>query len=391
MLTHEFPPFRGGVGTYAQEVAHAAALAGHRVTVLAPSYGLALNDRDSDRYNFDVIRFNADIYHGRKDLPGVLLQSWRGVRCRDFDIIHAADWPFVMALAFFRKLHRFQFVASVHGTDTFLIKTMRTPRLLGVAGMYGVADRVVANSSFTKDLLLKQFPDIPEARVVVTPLGVSEFWFKEESDEAVTVVKSRYNIGENNQVILTVARLDERKGHHLVLEALRRLAPELKGSVTYLIVGEGDELAYTARLRHLAADCGVPVVFTGAISDEELHAVYACAKIFCMPGSPHPGKVEGFGLAYLEAAAMGVPAIACKIDAIPEVVRDGDTGILLEPENVPALTVALERMLREPEVTRRLGHAAKAWARQFTWAKCVEMTYHGFETPATGDFTRIFR
>jgi phosphatidylinositol alpha-1,6-mannosyltransferase len=378
LLANEFPPFRGGVATYAQEVARAAAYAGHRVAVLTPGYGQSWNDHDRHRYNFEVIRFKADLYRRCKDLPGVLLQSWRSLRRRDFDIFHAVDWPFVMALAFLRKLRRFQFMATVHGTDVLYIKKTKAPKLLGVTNMFTVADRVVANSGFTKGLLLKQFPDIPETRVIVTPLGVNEFWFKDPSAETVSAVKARHSIGRDKQIILTVARLDERKGHHLVLKSLRRLATELKRGVTYLIVGEGDDPAYTARLRQLAADCGVQVVFAGAISDEELRADYACAQIFCMPGSPHPDKVEGFGLAYLEAAAMGVPAIACKIDAIPEVVRDGETGILLEPGDVPALTAALARMLREPGELRRLGSAAKAWARQFTWAKCVEKTYRGF-------------
>jgi len=213
---------------------------------------------------------------------------------------------------------------------------------------------------------------VDAAKVNVALLGVGPEWFGEVPD--ASEVLARLGIAENRFCLLTVARLDERKGHRLVFKALQDLPPDVAGNMTYVVVGKGDA-EYTAQLHAIAASSPVRTVFTGPVSNDDLRALYASADVFCMPGEPHPRRVEGFGLVYLEAAAQGVPAIASRVGAIPEVVIDGQTGIVIEPSDFDALKSGITQLYGDRTQLDTLGANAHTWARGFTWDRCAEQTY----------------
>lgn len=372
MLTHEFPPFPGGVATYCAELARAAHEIGHEVTVVAPDFGTAdLGRRDSER-PYQVRRFSGGQYHLRSLVP-LLLRTARLTRRGDYDLVHAADWPFVMALAFLNRFREISFVATVFGTDLLGARKARQVRLLGVGNMYEVPRRVFAISDFTRSILFETYPRVDPGRVVTTPLGVNPFWFG-TPDEAGDFLE-RLKIPAGKKIILTVARLDERKGHRTVLQALERLPEEVQSDLIYIVVGKPGDPAYHAELQDLAARSGVEVIFAGVLSNDDLRRLYAMAYLFCMPGEPHPGKVEGFGLVYLEAAAQGVPSVASNISAVPEVVRDGETGVLIPALGPQALSDYLRQLLAQPDRVEQLGKAARNWAEKFTWGACALKTY----------------
>lgn len=375
ILTHEFLPFAGGVATYVSELALAAHQIGHRITVLAPDYGKKLSTQDAQDYPFQVIRFRGGRYGHIKGLPMLLWRTWRHGDLNGYDLIHAADWPYVMALAFINKFRRLPFVATAYGTDILVTPRLKQVRALCVKDMFVSPDEVLSISQFTKKLLLSRFPGVDEANVKVTLLAAGSYWFQLVDPVDSQQVRRTNNIPSDHQVILTVSRLDERKGHRVVLRALQQLPSSLKDEITYVITGEGAEQAYLEELHRLAASCGVNVVFTGTIPKEDVRALYYSSSIFCMPGEPHDSKVEGFGLVYLEAAAQGLPSIASNLAAIPEVVRDGVTGILVPPMDVPALAAALERLLGNPELLKRLKRGAREWAETFSWKRCAEESY----------------
>ena len=177
-------------------------------------------------------------------------------------------------------------------------------------------------------------------------------------------------------VILTVARLVSRKGIDTVLRALPPLL-ELAPSLEYWIVGNGParpelerlvrDLRLTASVRFLSKE-GDPV------SDSELPDIYRRASIFVLParaefhtaeGSP---SVEGFGIVYLEASASGLPVVAARSRGASEAVRDGETGLLVPPDDSAALTEALARLLYDDDLCQRLGRAGRRWVeREMNW------------------------
>lgn len=151
--------------------------------------------------------------------------------------------------------------------------------------------------------------------------------------------------------LLTVSRLsrhDRYKGHARVIEALgsvRRRMPD----INYYIVGAGE---LVPELRGLAAELGLQdeVHFLGPVSDPELRSIYRQCDVFTMPS-----VMEGFGLVFAEAMAYGKAVIAGNRDASGEVVRDGETGLLVNPDDVGEIAAAVERLLADGALRERLG------------------------------------
>ena len=371
MITTEFPPRTGGIGTYCFQLATAASARGHEVTVFAPDYGKPAGELDDEGLRFRVVRYPGGAYTIREFMR-YFRQVWAQLAADSYDVVHAIDWESALMMRNVNRFKRVPYMVMVHGTDVLLMPQSRQIKLLG-SKIFDLPERIMTNSEFTRALLLENFPSVDPGSVHVGLLGVGAEWFTEVPDAGAAL--SRLGVAGDRFMLLTVARLDERKGHRLVFKALSNLPPEIAENMTYVVVGSGSDAVYAEELRRLAAASPVPTVFTGPVTDDDLRALYAAAHIFCMPGESHPRRVEGFGLVYLEAAAQGVPAIASRIGAIPEVVVDGETGIVIEPGDLPALESAIRRLYENRELLGRLGARARERARTFTWDRCAEQTY----------------
>jgi glycosyltransferase involved in cell wall biosynthesis len=277
-----------------------------------------------------------------------------------------------MSLAFVHRFRRVDYQATIYGTDIIGLGKSLQARATGTRRMFEYPTRLIAISDFTRSLLLEQCPRIDENRVEVAPLGVSPFWF-EEADPCD--VNRAYGIPSDHQVLLTVSRLDSRKGHRAILQAIPKLPESLRKKLTYAIVGEATDLAYKRELERLAGGSGCNVQLLGNVGDVEVRSLFARASLFCMPGEVNPRKVEGFGLVYLEAAAQGLPSLASSVGAVSEVVLDGQTGWMVPPSDSTAVVGALTKLLDDRQLLQTVGQAAKARAATFTWERCARLTY----------------
>lgn len=172
-------------------------------------------------------------------------------------------------------------------------------------------------------------------------------------------VRRRYGLSDR-PVIVCVSRLVPRKGQDALIRALpaiRRRVPD----VALLIVGGG---RYLPALRRLAGGHGTgPVHFTGPVPGPELAAHYAAGDVFAMPCRTRRGglDVEGFGIVFLEASAVGLPVVAGVSGGSPDAVRDGETGYLVDGRDLDALADRLVTLLTDRDLARRLGRAGRAW------------------------------
>jgi glycosyltransferase involved in cell wall biosynthesis len=146
------------------------------------------------------------------------------------------------------------------------------------------------------------------------------------------------------------------------LQDLLEAAARLRGRIPDLvvrIVGDGPE---APRLRALHARLGLQgtVVFLGEVSRRALAVEYASADCFCLPSVQ-----EGFGLVFTEAMAAGLPVVACRVAAVPEVVADQQTGLLVNPRDPGALTMALETLLTDGKLRAALGGAGRRHVEAF--------------------------
>jgi len=153
--------------------------------------------------------------------------------------------------------------------------------------------------------------------------------------------------------LLVVGRLaasERYKGHDLLLESMPRLLT-LRPEARLVVAGEGDD---RPRLEAKAAGLGLAgrVLFTGFVSEATLGELYRRSAAFVMPS-----RGEGFGLVYLEAMRVAKACVAARGSAAEEIVEDGITGLLIDPDDPQALVKVLARLLAEPELSRRLGEA----------------------------------
>lgn len=160
-------------------------------------------------------------------------------------------------------------------------------------------------------------------------------------------------------VVLCVARMYPRKRLPDLLRAADILRARVPG-IQIRIVGRGPEWTAVCRL-HAELGLGESVTLLGDLTRERLAEEYVNATVFCLPSVQ-----EGFGIVFLEAMAAELPVVACRIAAIPEVVRDGVTGLLVPPRDPGALAETLERLVADPALARRLGLEGRRRALGFS-------------------------
>ena len=370
MLTHEFPPYPGGVGRYCWSLAAAAARAGHRVTVLAPAHGTQRSDQYRDPPGVEVTHFSGDLFHFR-NLPAVEQLVEDMLMTDHWDIVHAADWPMIAAA---RRLsfEAPERIASLHGSDVLLFRHSLRARIARAHRALKRFDSLICNSAYTASLLRTGFPDVADVRVA--PLGVDSAWFDAPTTAAIESYRHRTGCSNSDRIVLTVARLDERKGHLATLAAIAKLSERERRDLVYVCVGRSVDSAYESRIIQSASALGVRTVLAGTLKDAELVAAYHTADVLALCGQEIPQKVEGFGLVLLEGAAQGLPAVVTNVHALPEVVVNGTTGWVCEGNDPARLTVALSMALASSGA-KEMREACISHARQFTWDRCAELTY----------------
>jgi glycosyltransferase involved in cell wall biosynthesis len=218
------------------------------------------------------------------------------------------------------------------------------------------ASWIAANSRHTKSLL--DMWRIPSHRVKIVHPPISEEAVR-ESDVVKPV------LGKDDVLsLVTVCRLVKGKGIDVVMRALKILAAS-GIPYRYVVGGEGPERRF---LETLVDDLGLrnKVQFRGFITDDEKWGLLRNSDVFVMPSRVDTNvQHEGFGIAFIEAAAFGVPAVGSRAGGIADAVLDGETGILVPEESPADVADALTFLYRQPETRRKMGKAARERARSF--------------------------
>lgn len=161
--------------------------------------------------------------------------------------------------------------------------------------------------------------------------------------------------------ILSVCRAVEKKGLDQVLKALAALPKDIAWRFDHIGAGP-----LTAKLQSLAERLGIAdrITFLGARSRDDVVAAYRDADLFVLASRvARSGDRDGLPNVLMEAASTGLAILATEVSAIPELVRDGETGLLVQPDDSKALAASLRRLVTDPAERARLGHAAAADVR----------------------------
>ena len=218
---------------------------------------------------------------------------------------------------------------------------------------------VVANSRWTADLARSVLEFLGcralAADVRVVPLGTTPSRFRPGIDPVP--VRRTHGL-DGGPWLLTVARLDFHKGIDTVIRALPAIRAVFP-TARYAVAGTGSR---RSSLERLTAELGLgdAVRLLGFVADEELPALYNAADLFVLASRRYDLLVEGFGISIVEASASGLPVIGSRSGGIPEAVREGETGFLVEPDDPAALAATAIRLLGDQALRRRMGAAGRA-------------------------------
>jgi phosphatidyl-myo-inositol dimannoside synthase len=209
------------------------------------------------------------------------------------------------------------------------------------------ADRILAPSAHTAGRIVSDY-GVPSDRIAVVPEPIDLARWRAALAAAPDLPRGPVSI-------LCVAHLYPRKDVATLLDAMARLA----GGAVLRVVGTGPALAGLER-RAREVGLGGRVEFLGHLPFDRLAAEYRRADLFCLPS-----RQEGFGIVFLEAMAAGLPVVAVRAAAIPEIVADGASGILVPPGDAAALANALERLIADPAQRRRLSEEGLRRVRRY--------------------------
>jgi len=363
VLTAEYWPFPGGIATYAGQISKAVARYNRRVSVIAPRYEGACDEVG------DGIKVHRVLKHHGIPLTS-LPRFLKLLRARPKDIILAADIRSVLALYALRFLHKRPYRAMVHGSEaskadgkSFLWKQIRKA--------YLHAECVLYNSQATQTIF-RNAVGIPRHEAV-TYLGVDDHWFA--SDVESFDNRELQGIPADAQVVCSVGRIEARKGQFAAVRAIARIAEERPsdGKVIYVIAGRPEDESYTRMVLEEAKRSGVSLIAPGRLSDADLKALFRRSACHLLLAQDMPGRIEGFGLVLLEAAAQGCPSISTRVGGIPEVM--GETGLIVDAADESATVEAICRYLFDPEFRRVSGYRSLERARGFTWKACAQKSF----------------
>ena len=258
-----------------------------------------------------------------------------------------------------------------------------------------LADGIVGCSGYIARGVAERYPELA-GRTGTLHNGVDTTTFSPSTGSPPTR-------DEHGPVLLYVGRLSPEKGIHHLVDAfrevvrtypdstLRIVGPDAPTPREFLVALADDpvvrsldvfyEASYTESLRDRSErECAGRVRFHGEVPHDWLPDIYRSADVLV-----NPSLSEAFGMSSIEASACAVPVVACNVGGIPEAVRDGETGLLVERGDVEGLTAAILRLLGDDDLRRTLGRRGVEWvSERFSWERIVEDTLARYETLGEG-------
>ena len=349
--TQCFPPDLGGIENLMYSLCACLYEKGHDISVFADA-GSAREDREFDRAcGFQIHRYSGlKPWRRRK-------KAWNIARlageCNNSRLI-ADSWKSLEHLDTTRFTRT---ICLAHGSELPLkpgqAKFARIRHSLAKAAV------IIANSQYTAGRVENYTG--PDERIHVIHPGINPPIVPDRAPAGT--VKDR--IGDSSPILLSIARLEPRKGLDRVLRIMPQVLQRFPEAL-YVIAGEGSLHPGLTRLAH-ELRISEHVLFCGRL-DEPLKSGYIeCSDLFVLPGAESGNDVEGFGMVFLEAAIHGVPSITGRFGGAAEAVIHEQTGLVCEISSEKELADAVLTLLDNTPLRRRLGENARHRARHFLW------------------------
>ncbi|MEM1181526.1 MAG: glycosyltransferase family 4 protein [Acidobacteriota bacterium] len=367
VFSTELPPGPGGVGTHAQQVAVQLTGRGWQLEVLAPQGG-ASKAEISD-------------WKTRQPMPV------RTLRRRGPALLRSLQWTFALLAACRRRRPRVVLVSGRRAVwlASAVLPWLRIPFVSVAHGFeFGVRSRiarwrnrrsyrrasaVVTVSAYTRQRMLDS--GVKPQRELTIPHGADAGTYSQLSAAGLADFRSRDLIAQpDRRLLITLGRVGRRKGQDLVVRALATLQAD-HPDLHYVLIGVPER---DGEIEALAAELGVAdrVHLLGRLGQETIRAHLSSADLFVMPSRhTEDGEFDGYGIAVLEAALCGLPAVVTGDSGLAEAVEPGETGLVVPPDDVEALARALGELLNDGPRRRDMAERArdsalahKTWRRR---------------------------
>ena len=224
-------------------------------------------------------------------------------------------------------------------------------------------EKVIANSKYTKDLAINI--GVKEENIIVINPGIDPI--KDLDQKSLEKVESLLKV--KTPRLITVSRFDKRKNHQKVIMALRNLK-QIYPDIIYICIGYGDE---EENIKDLVKELDLEgqVMFFKDISEDLKNALVAKSNIFVMPSTIYKSSVEGFGIAYTEAAQLSIPSIGGKDGGASDAIDHEKTGLICDGNNLDNIYSSINSMFENKKYLE-YGKNAKEFVSKFYWPNIIE-------------------
>ena len=276
------------------------------------------------------------------------------IESKQVKLVIADSWKSLELGIDFLNNYKIPIVCLAHGNELLSNNKNKEKRIKKTLNK---VTSIVSNSFFTKDLLKTTISS--KVPINVVHPGASDL-------RNIKEVKIP-NI-EGSPIILTLARLEKRKGHSFIIESINKIITKFP-HLQYIIAGEGSEKKNLKKLVD-SYNLNSNVKFVGIVNEKQKKYLFQKTDLMIMPtlDESKNRSIEGFGISYLEAAFFGIPSIASNVGGTPEAVLDKKTGIIIN--NISELYEAMNNLLMDSVYLKKLGEQAKIRAiNEFDWLK----------------------
>ena len=302
-----------------------------------------------------------------------------------YDLVHSHYW--VAGLSGIELARRWQCPHAVMfhtlGAVKEVFQQPEPPsRIVGERRVVACSDAIIGATSHERAFLIGQYA-ADASRVRVVPCGIDLEMFHPAGVEQsrCRVAASLPELGvEDGPGILFVGRLEQAKGADLLVRALP-LVESRPNALLWIVGGDERDDAERARLRAMAADCGVEhrVRFVNAVDRQQLPDLYRAAAVCAVPSA-----YESFGLVAVEAMASGTPSVATRVGGLASTVTHGKTGFLVGNRQPQEFATAIDRLLSDDALRMRMGAAAAAEMSVFSWRSVTRSILDVYEELLSG-------
>lgn len=354
-FSYDFPPLEGGISRLCDEVVKQ--FIAKKWDVKALSVKRVMKDGFANsEYPIETVMNK----RGLRELHSL----WKLMNYSKDSLVITGVWypeALLVTLAGYKNL-----VVLAHGNDVMKGKNTVKNKILSMLRKWVLrkAKLVICNSHYTEGIIKEQFPDVNTS---VCLLGVDEKRFTPVDNNLE--IKKKLSLPLDKKVILTVSRINKYKAHDTVLHALSLLSPIQRSKICYCIAGRGN---YLSELKSLALELGVNdcIHWFGFIDEDQLADLYRASDLFvlCTREEKEQKSVEGFGLVFLEAQACGIPVIGSNQGGIPDAVKDGEGGWIIERDDSDALSSYFNKLVNDDNMFKEEGIAGrKRIEKEATW------------------------